>query len=54
MTAKTAAIRDIKAELKETSACFLFFHRELDPVMNDLVRDYTSVQASLNHKTQKP
>lgn len=47
MTAKTAAIKDIKAELKKSSACFLAFHKELDCQINNIVEYYLNEQASL-------
>jgi len=50
MTAKSKAIEDIKADLASTSRVFLAFHKELDPEIDDITRDYIAMQQSLNHK----
>lgn len=53
MTAKTQAIEDIKADLVESSKVFLAFHKELNPEIDNLVKDYIAKQQSLNHKHHK-
>lgn len=50
MTAKSKAIEDIKAELASSSRVFLAFRKELNPEIDNLVREYTAKQQSLNSK----
>lgn len=40
LLAKKQAITDIKQELREEKKAFLFFNKELDPVMKELVDNY--------------
>ena len=48
MTAKQQAVKDIKRSLKEQRVSFLAFHRELDPVMEEIVNDYLEEQKKIS------
>lgn len=48
MTAKSMAIKDIKNDLKQEGRTFLSFHRELNPVMKELVREHIKEQNHLS------
>lgn len=47
MTAKEQAIRDIKNDLRQSGKCFLAFHRELNPIMSELVNNQINRQEHL-------
>ena len=47
MTAKQVAVRDIKNDLRQYAKCFLAFHKELDPVMKQLVKEQLKAQRLL-------
>ena len=47
MSAKQAAIKDIKNDLKEYGKCFIAFHHELDEAINGIVKDYLKQQEML-------
>ena len=48
MTARQAAIRDIQDDLRQNHKCFIAFKRELNPVMDKLVRNQLEQQNILN------
>ena len=52
MNVKQQAIRDIKKSLRQQCKVFLAFRTELDPVMDDLVKEELEKQRSV-HKFKK-
>ena len=44
MSAKQQAIMDIQKELSEHGKCFLAFHKQLNPIMNRLVKEHIKAQ----------
>lgn len=50
MTAKEQALQDIKDDLRQDSKCFLAFKENLNPIMDELVEDYTKLQEKQNPK----
>lgn len=44
MQAKKQAIHDIKEALKEEHKIFLLFREELNPVMEELVNEYSGLE----------
>ena len=44
MSAKESAIKDIKESLQLQGKCFLAFHKELNPIMQQLVRNHIKSQ----------
>lgn len=53
MTARHQAIEDIKNELKMSQRCFLAYRKELNPVIDEIVKEYTDMQVALNDKYNK-
>ncbi len=47
MTAKQAAVRDIKKSLRSESKMFLAFHKELDSIMESLVQQQIEAQEKI-------
>lgn len=47
MSAREYATQDIKASLKEHDKSFIAFRKELNPAINNIVKDYLKVQATL-------
>lgn len=47
MSAKEQAIKDIKSDLREQHKSFLAFHKELNPIMNEIVRNQLNLQQRL-------
>lgn len=47
MTAKQAAVRDIKKSLRSESKCFLNFIPELDSIMESLVQQQIEAQEKI-------
>lgn len=47
MSAKQAAIQDIKDDLKQQSKSFLAFHKQLNPIMDEIVNTYIQQQSNL-------
>lgn len=52
MTARKAAERDIKQFLKIQGKCFLTFHEELNPIMDELVNQQIKAQELCNTTQQ--
>jgi len=46
--ARKAALQDIKADLGESSKCFIAFRTKLNPVMDKLVSSYLENQNKIN------
>ena len=43
-TVRQQAISDIKEDLRQHSKCFLAFHKNLNPVMDNMVNNYIKLQ----------
>jgi hypothetical protein len=50
MTAKEQAIRDIRESLKEEGKCFFHFIKELDPIMDQIIDEYSQEQQQLGDR----
>ena len=50
MSAKQAAIKDIKESLKKSHKAFIAFHRELDNVMAQLVKEQLRMHELAKYK----
>ena len=48
MTAKEQAIKDIKAYLRQENRMFLDYQEELNPIMEELVEEYTRGQNTMH------
>lgn len=44
MSAKEKAIEDIRESLRVQGKCFLAFHKELNPIMDELVNEQIKAQ----------
>lgn len=42
--AKKQAIHDIKKSLKEEKKVFLLFRKELNPIMDEIVKEYSGLE----------
>ena len=47
MSAKETAIRDIKEDLKQNHKSFIAFHKELNPIMDRIVKKQLEKQCAL-------
>ena len=50
MSAKEAAVLDIKEDLKKQGKCFIAFRKDLNPVMRKLVREQIHAQNPFRKK----
>jgi len=53
MSIREIAIKDIREDLRKEGKSFLAFHRELNPVMNELVKNQIKAQELCNINSSK-